>query len=365
MKNIKKLRNFKMLFFALLIAGCSKEPKTVALAEPQAPVINSHSNINITKENINETAVFKWKAADFGYRAAITYKLFASCNGSAPALIGISQAAGDSMAVVLGDLNTVVLAAGAEAEKAVSVYFTLEASIGANYPSVTSPAISVSITPFSSLPQGLHLVGDMFDDAAGYPNNDYWNISNYKYVMFRDSNLAVNTYTACYRANASFQLFLSSNLGNWANSGYGYGGEGKIVTPAPAYGNISMGNTSNGYYTLTVDLNSLTYNIVPYDVSGATTYSTMFISGDFNGWTNQNMTQTHYDPHIWILDDVALSAGGSIKFHADEGWTANWGANNFPFGMGTQNGANIIIDDAGTYFVKFNDLTGHYVFYKK
>jgi hypothetical protein len=358
----------KMLLLLLTVCAfvaCDKENKTVALSQPQAPVIDAHDDIEITRENIKETTVFKWKAADFGYSAAITYKLFVSYRRGAPVLVGVNQAAGDSMTVILDDLNNAVLAAGADEGQATAMNFTLEASIGESYASVTSLRISVNVTSLASAPQALHLVGDMFDDAAGYPGNDYWNISNYKYVMFRDDNLSVNTYTALYRGNASFQLFLTSSLGDWANPGYGYGGEGKIVTPAPAYGNIAMGNASSGYYTLTVDLTNLTYSVAPYDASGAAVYPTMFISGDFNGWINENMTQSHYDPHIWILDDVELTAGGGVKFHADEGWAVNWGTDEFPFGKGVSNGANIVVGDAGKYFIKFNDLTGHYVFYKK
>jgi hypothetical protein len=39
----------------------------------------------------------------------------------------------------------------------------------------------------------------------------------------------------------------------------------------------------------------------------------------------------------------------------------NWGATEFPTGIGVQNGSNIPIT-AGTYVVVFNDITGGYNF---
>jgi hypothetical protein len=350
----------------LIACGCNKEEKAVISNNPKAPVLQPHASIEITKENRNETVTFKWTKADFGYPAAITYKLLGKVGlyGQTD-IIGVSQA--DSLTIELDALNNQFLSMGATAGIQNQIMLSVQAMVTSDtaYPSAVSDIKIVFINLYVSCPQGLHLVGDMFDNAAGYPNNDYWNISNYKYIMFRDSNLAPNIYTSCYRANASFQLFLTGNLGSWTNPGYGYAGEGKIVTPAPAYGNIAMNNADSGYYTLTVDLTNLTYSVAPYNESGTTVHSTMFIRGDFNGWANENMIRSHYDSHIWIIDDIVLNEGGGVKFHADEGWAVNWGADNFPYGRGVSGGANIIVDEAGSYFIKFNDLTGHYVFHKK
>lgn len=54
-------------------------------------------------------------------------------------------------------------------------------------------------------------------------------------------------------------------------------------------------------------------------------------------------------------------AAGQAKFRQDGAWTTNWGANAFPTGTGTQNGANIPVP-AGTYTVTFNRTTGEYTF---
>jgi hypothetical protein len=50
------------------------------------------------------------------------------------------------------------------------------------------------------------------------------------------------------------------------------------------------------------------------------------------------------------------------KFRANNDWSTNWGAPDFPAGIGTQNGANIKVTTAGYYKVTFDDQTGSYQF---
>lgn len=72
---------------------------------------------------------------------------------------------------------------------------------------------------------------------------------------------------------------------------------------------------------------------------------------DGNLWNTTGVQLFDYDPD----DD------GGIKFRADTAWTVNWGAEDFPEGVGTQDGPNIQ-PTAGTYDVFFNAATGEYVF---
>jgi hypothetical protein len=50
-----------------------------------------------------------------------------------------------------------------------------------------------------------------------------------------------------------------------------------------------------------------------------------------------------------------------LKFAAEGAWDVNWGANDFPYGVGVGNGPNIPVR-AGTYNVFFNDILGTYNF---
>lgn len=71
------------------------------------------------------------------------------------------------------------------------------------------------------------------------------------------------------------------------------------------------------------------------------------------------LTQSETDENVWYLDNIDLN--GEVKFRADSMWTVNWGATDFPMGIGTQDGPNIPAAP-GTYGIIFNSATGEYNF---
>ncbi len=80
-----------------------------------------------------------------------------------------------------------------------------------------------------------------------------------------------------------------------------------------------------------------------------------------NGWdADTNMVQSPDSSHLWSL--VIDLIEGEAKFRQDDAWDINWGAADFPTGIGLQNGANIPIPAAGEYTITFNSLTGAYSF---
>ena len=79
---------------------------------------------------------------------------------------------------------------------------------------------------------------------------------------------------------------------------------------------------------------------------------------DTNMNTNDNITYTLNNVAITTATDPATTG---LKFRQDGQWITNWGNANFPSGIGTQNGANIMTQ-AGTYDVTFNRLNGTYTF---
>lgn len=71
------------------------------------------------------------------------------------------------------------------------------------------------------------------------------------------------------------------------------------------------------------------------------------------------LTQSEDDENVWTYQSIDLN--GEVKFRADSAWAVNWGATDFPSGVGTQDGPNIPVP-AGTYGITFNSNTGEYVF---
>lgn len=85
---------------------------------------------------------------------------------------------------------------------------------------------------------------------------------------------------------------------------------------------------------------------------------------DDMGAVDTYLTVDDEDNQLWTASNVSLSdaaPSGGIKFRANTDWAVNWGAEDFPSGVGTQDGPNILCV-AGTYNVSFNSKTGEYLF---
>ena len=110
-----------------------------------------------------------------------------------------------------------------------------------------------------------------------------------------------------------------------------------------------------GFYN--VEFNRLTgaYNFT----SGTYERNISIVGTSLNGWdTDQNLTSS--DGVNYIVSGLSFS-NGEAKFRLNGNWLCNWGANAFPSGNGTNNGANIPVT-AGIYDVTLNRYTGDYTF---
>ncbi|MDR1553071.1 MAG: SusE domain-containing protein [Prevotellaceae bacterium] len=352
---MKKINILLLLsIFALAFVACEKDQdmyKVLPIEEVTPPELAPHADIVIDADNLSSTTTFKWQRADFGTPAAIEYSLIIP--GISEDKL-VSSSFGDSLSIMLSDLNTIILQAGATVGVENNITFILKASISTSYESAVSAPVFVKITPFAAVPSPLHLIGNVLGSKE-------WNNANYEYIMFRDNNLAANVYTTTFRTGG-FKFIAEENLGTWDDL-YGKASDGVLGNKT---GNDITDIVTAGYYTVTANIINLTYSITPYDASSANTYTNISLIGAFNGWSGDlDLVQTDYDTHIWIVDDANLPSG-ELKFRANHDWPTNWGATDqFPYGKGTGGGSNIIVPESGVYFVKFNDLTGHYVFYKK
>ena len=63
----------------------------------------------------------------------------------------------------------------------------------------------------------------------------------------------------------------------------------------------------------------------------------------------------------YTIAGIVLSVGAA-KFRANNAWDTNWGSADFPLGVGTQGGADIAVETAGTYNITLNRVTGAYTF---
>lgn len=74
------------------------------------------------------------------------------------------------------------------------------------------------------------------------------------------------------------------------------------------------------------------------------------------------MLLTDVENDIWELDIYLLK--GAIKFRCRDSWAINWGAGDFPKGVGFFDGPDIIVAEEGNYHIIFKPVTGEYEFFR-
>lgn len=145
-----------------------------------------------------------------------------------------------------------------------------------------------------------------------------------------------------FRANKAWSV-------NWGGSEFPAG------TAVAGGSNIAV--PTAGKYLVNFNTSTLAYSfteIKPFESVGIIGTATP------NGWdSDTDLVQDATDPTQYSLDITLIN--GEAKFRADNAWTVNWGAKDFPAGVGTQDGPNIPVL-YGDYTVTFNSNTGAYNF---
>jgi hypothetical protein len=174
-------------------------------------------------------------------------------------------------------------------------------------------------------------------------------------------------YAGYFTAANGFKII--EKVGSWD---YGICGGGSAGTTSYRSGGDDPGNITvaeDGYYTIVLDTKTHECTITKMTTT-PTVFTAMAIPGSENGWDAaagdvlsafSKVTGVNHD---WVGTVTYKADAGSkdgCKFAANGAWDSNWGAADFPYGTGTNGGANILFK-AGTYKVFFNDILGSYSF---
>lgn len=128
--------------------------------------------------------------------------------------------------------------------------------------------------------------------------------------------------------------------------------------------NHNIGIAEAGYYILRLNTATRTLVIEKYD-KAVGVYSQIAMPGSYQEWdvtkNLMNPMSTMTENHDWYVKTLVLDADCTLKFAANGAWDYNWGALDFPYGLGTNGGKDIPVT-AGTYNVYFNDILGAYNF---
>lgn len=132
--------------------------------------------------------------------------------------------------------------------------------------------------------------------------------------------------------------------------------------------NLRLRSTINGYDTEPLYSQTITRVATTYQNSECGTYCSIGIIGTATagGWdtdTDMHLADpTRTDKFKWTI--TTYLTAGELKFRAMDDWAANWGADTYPNGTGTNNGPNIPIASAGYYKITLDDTSGEYTFTK-
>ena len=359
-----------------------QQPSTFVLNEPsyaaQMVALEYSNGINFT-----------WSQPDYGFPAEVSYDIQASPTGSftvstdeanadesgatipdyAVITSGVFGGSGSMDGTYL-DRNLVQICQWTESTvpSTQTVYVRLAASTpGAQ--TIYSNVVAIQTIPFyialkDAAPELWYLVGECIGDGSWGNSADNIGKAIFPLMTLADETYdkvtgkGVISYTGFFPGGKGFKLIKTP--GDWAEQ-WGAGDAGYVKNDGGS-GNITV--AADGYYTVKLDTKNDVLTVEPYD-GAPRAFTSMGMPGGYNGWDVNANLMTAFDTyggenHAW---SATFDAGedGELKFAANGGWDFNWGAASFPYGQGTQNGANIPYA-AGSYKVFLNDITGQFMF---
>lgn len=342
-----------------------------------------------TGSNIAER--FIWASPDFGAQTAITYSLETSADGTFEDVEVITESSTTQASITVAQMLGIANAKGIsnvpqtdeddnpildeEGNQIINntgeLFFRVRAILGTqdatNSPEATSETIVLNVR--------ILLIGDGETGCnppqlrqlflVGNATAADWNNNNNNMPLVRDPNNENSyTFTGRFLGEGANQFKFLEIRGQWQPQ---WGLQDGILASSDDLGGdpddtfVTPGAT--GFYTINVDLDAPSFEMLAFDAAAANTYSSISVIGSSTplGWDGDTeMTQSSFDVHKWFISGVELE-DGEAKFRTTGDWGTNWGANTALSGSGTFDGPNIPVE-CGTYDVWFNDLDGSYIF---
>lgn len=390
------MKKIKILFWILIalvsFSSCTEDEKTTinsaALDGTLTFKLNepSYSNYVYVLENANASSdmdSLTCQQPDYGFTAAVTYTTQVSMTSNFATYKSLtSTVSGEKVHVNTKEMNKALIAMNGGAFTnplpTLKVYVRLKAFISdattntldndTTVKAAYSNVISINVRPYIEplypyyevTVRPWYIVGldGIWNNSTAGLGSSLIPLSVVSGNMY-DATSGDGTfeYTGYFDSSKGFKLIRDVGAWNpqWGETSgeYTYNTGDNIFVP------------SSGYYTLTLNSIDNTLTIVAA-TAPATTYSSMGLIGEFNGWGGDVSLTANSSAanHIWYTTytfDSDYTTDGGCKFRANGGWTVNWGAAQFPVGVGSQDGKNIPFKK-GTYSVILNDVDGCFYF---
>lgn len=391
MKNILKSTLLLLCGMGLFAACSDDNDSNPTLQQPSTFVLNEPSyTAQLVALELSGGLPLTWSQPDYGFPAEVSYDIEASLTGSFT--VSTDQANADESGATIPDYAVITsgVFGGSGSMDATTLdrnmvqiaqwtkdnipdIQTVYVRVAATTPgagTIYSNVVSLQTIPFyialkDAAPELWYLVGECIGDGSW--NNSVGGIGTAIFPLMTIADESYDkvtgqgliSYTGFFPGGKGFKLIKTP--GDW-NEQWGAGDAGYVKNDGGS-GNITV--PSDGYYTVMLDTKNDVLEIAPLVGASPRVFSSMGMPGGYNGWDVNANLMTALDTyggenHAWT---ATFNAGedGELKFAADGGWDFNWGAASFPYGQGTQNGANIPYV-AGSYTVFLNDLTGQFMF---
>lgn len=358
MKNLKNISiSILAAFFITLFSACTDTTDTFTVSETEPVVLSdlAITDINLDPVNTNNPAItLSWSLANYGQPASVTYSVEIATDADFTNATTASTVNGNNTVTLsVSELNSAAGTVGLPPFAWNTLYARVISSIGTQKGlPVASNNISFRVYPYFNYKfNDYYLVGDA--TAPG------WNNNSNNPPIFRDPSNANIFYYTGYFSAGEFKLLEVKGL--WQPQ---WGTNDKTTIDVNPGGGSDPGTFPNnnsaiataGFYTFTINFSAKTYTFVPFDASGATSYTGMSIQG--SAGTTTTMNKLSFDGHIWYLNSVHLTPG-DLQFKTNT--NAVWGSTTEFSGKATLNGGNIPVVVEDDYDVWFNDLTGRYI----
>lgn len=287
-------------------------------------------------------ATFTWNKGFSGFSGVITYQLQYAKGGTSFATPTTIDVTGLSKSFTHLELNNIALGYSIAPSVSGNVDFRIKATNELNVVNF-STVVTVAVTPYvatnsvgiigAATPGGWGADTDMYRPDASKPSE--WQVI---VKLTGGQNL----------------LFIEDDK---FDTKWGVGGKGGADIPI----------ANSGYYLAKLNVATGVYSFTPVSVPSIP--NGLSLTGDgIGGWgVDTNLTQSGTDANVYT-GTVNLTVG-SVKFRHTGDWGINWGGSagdndpaNYPSAWGKNNGGNIRINTAGTYFVWINIATGEYAF---
>ncbi len=337
---------------AVLLASCTKKEVKAYLTPGAAPLFNSTiTTLVLIQANANNTAgTFSWSAADFGYKAAVTYSIKfckAGTNFASASTTELNMGSALSKTFTVKDFNAKMLDIMSFGT-ATGVHARVKADVGSGVTPLYSNVITnLMITAYQDVviygfPQALWIAG----------NYQGWNPGSAPKIVDKSASGTTGSNYEGYinYTDGSPHPFKMVKGNNWGAGDFGSAGPGLLGNGGPNLETVGAA----GVFLVRANTQNMTWNftrIATWGIIGSATPG---------GWGASTPMTFNAGTGSWTIT-TNLVGGQELKFRANDDWALNFGDDSPRDNKPDYNGSNIPITADGNYTISLDiGIAGNY-----